>query len=158
MTPLYAIDPGETRSALVIVRGDVISGEMWENGPLVGWLTQPANRRACAHLVIEQIQSYGMPVGREVFETVFWSGRFAQAWESHGCQCAWSMLPRRDVKLTLCGSSRAKDPNVRQVLIDRFGGPLCARKGGRLAGIKGDLWAALALAVTYQQLQQEAIA
>ncbi len=32
------------------------------------------------------------------------------------------MLPRRAVKLELCADSRAKDANIRQALLDRFGG------------------------------------
>jgi hypothetical protein len=55
------------------------------------------------------------------------------------------------VKLALCGSLKAKDANIRKALIDRYGGPACVKKGGQLAGIKSHLWAALALAVTYQE-------
>jgi hypothetical protein len=56
------------------------------------------------------------------------------------------------VKLHLCGSSRAKDPNVRTALLDRFGG--AGAKGtkaapGPLYGIAADLWSALAIAVTW---------
>ena len=58
-----------------------------------------------------------MAVGAEVFETVHWSGRFTEAlWPTPVVQ-----LPRRAVKLHLCGSARAKDPNIRQALLDRFG-------------------------------------
>ena len=84
---LYAIDPGETQSAMVMLSGSAVGGQMWENDRLVAWLSQPSNRTHCGHLVIEEIQSFGMPVGREVFSTVFWSGRFAQAWSAHVCRC-----------------------------------------------------------------------
>jgi hypothetical protein len=99
-------------------------------------------------LVIEQVASYGMPVGAEVFETVFWSGRFAEA-----------SVPRRVHRITrkaivthLCGSARAKDSNVRQALIDRFGGTdAIGRKAtpGPLYGVTRDVWAALAVAICY---------
>ena len=62
------------------------------------------------------------------------------------------MLPRRAVKLALCGDSRAKDANIRQALIDRFGGSAAiGRKAapGPLYGISRDVWSALAIAVTY---------
>ena len=64
-----------------------------------------------------------------------------------------SMVYRHEVKLHLCGSARAKDANVRQALIDRFGpGKELAigRKAapGPLYGMTGDCWAALGVAVT----------
>jgi hypothetical protein len=60
-----------------------------------------------------------MPVGAEVFETIYWSGRFAEAYGvEHDAR-----ITRIDVKMHLCHSPRAKDGNVRQALIDRFGKP-----------------------------------
>lgn len=60
---------------------------------------------------------------------------------------------RRDIKLHLCNSVRAKDANIRQALIDRYGGKEKAigkkKSPGPLYGIKSHMWAALALAVTY---------
>jgi hypothetical protein len=142
---LYAIDPGTEQSALVIHHEGRITGEIWTNDGLValmgGDLLPPGR------VVIEEIQSYGMAVGREVFQTVFWAGRFAQASEATH---TWSLLGRRDVKLHLCGSARAKDANIRQALIDRYGGKAATKKGGPLYGIRSHLWSALALAVTYQ--------
>lgn len=147
--PLYAIDPGPEQSALVqITPHGTVSGFIRSNVQLVALCRAP--KGISAHLVIEQIASYGMPVGAEVFDTCVWIGRFAEAWEQSECDATLSLMPRRAVKLALCGSMKAKDPNIRQALIDRYGGPQSVKKGGPLAGIKSHLWAALALAVTYQ--------
>ena len=58
----------------------------------------------------------------------------------------------------LCGHPRAKDPNIRQALLDRFGPgrekALGTKKApGALYGIKGDEWAALAVAITWWDQQ-----
>lgn len=60
-------------------------------------------------LAVEKIEAMGMAVGAEVFETVHWSGRFFQAWRE---PAKVRRITRRAVKLGLCGSMRAKDPNT----------------------------------------------
>jgi hypothetical protein len=147
---LAAIDPGLTQSAVVVV--DVDGPAIWiryhaiaNNADVLAWLRLRDERTP---LVIEKIEGMGMAVGADVFETVYWSGRFAEAWPG-----AVSRVTRRAVKLHLCGSSRAKDPNVRQALIDRFGPGRAAAIGtskhrGPLYEISADEWAALAVAVT----------
>jgi hypothetical protein len=147
MSTIYAIDPGTTHSALVRVQDDGLTvGGMWTNDMLCINLHEGVFPQGV--LVIEQIEAMGMAVGKETFETVFWSGRFAQAWEQR--LRPWSRVTRRQVKLHLCGSMKAKDANIRQALIDRYGGIACTKKGGALHGIKSHLWAALAVAVTYR--------
>jgi hypothetical protein len=69
-------------------------------------------------VVIEMVASYGMAVGESVFETVFWIGRFYEASIREWIKCA--RVYRKDVKMNLCGQTRAKDSNIRQALIDRF--------------------------------------
>ncbi len=104
-------------------------------------------------IAIEMISSYGMAVGREVFETCVWIGRFMQAAKNPD---AVKLIYRRDVKLHLCGSPKAKDPNIRQALLDMFprtgGGktPQVGTKGqpGPLYGVSSHAWSALAVAVT----------
>ena len=64
------------------------------------------------------------------------------------------LLPRQTVKATLCHDTRAKDANVRQALLDRFGGSAAiGRKAtpGPLYGVSRDVWSALALAVCYAE-------
>jgi len=91
------------------------------------------------------VASYGMPVGKEVFETCVWIGRFMQVWHDPD---AVRLIYRRDVKLHLCGSARAKDGNIRQALIDKLGPQGTKKAPGPTYGVKSHAWAALALAVT----------
>ena len=93
------------------------------------------------------IASYGMPVGAEVFSTCLWIGRFIEKWVTFTCLPEPQLIPRGDIKLHLCRSLRAKDANVRQALIDRFGAPGTKKAPGALYGVTSHCWAALALAV-----------
>ena len=146
MTTILAIDPGTSQSAWLRFDGDrpqgfgITANDVLAKALRTGGLPDV--------VVIEKVESYGMAVGAEVFDTVWWAGQFAEA--VHRVPVV--MLPRRAVKLALCGDSRAKDANIRQALIDRFGGSAAiGRKAapGPLYGISRDVWSALAIAVTY---------
>jgi hypothetical protein len=151
---IIAIDPGNEASAFMMLDAGrpVRHGKQPNTELLAGMHGWAPRRESTPKLVVEMIASYGMPVGREVFETCVWIGRFAEAWATLGGEHA--LVYRREVKLHLCGSARAKDGNVRQALIDRFGpGRARAigikRQPGPLYGVSADVWAALAVAVTY---------
>ena len=148
MTSVLAIDPGSAQSAWLRYDGERPEGfGITANDVLARALRSGGLPDV---VVIEKVESYGMAVGAEVFDTVWWAGRFAEA--AHRVPVV--MLPRRAVKLALCGDSRAKDANIRQALIDRFGGSSAVgRKAapGPLYGISRDVWSALAIAVTYCQ-------
>jgi hypothetical protein len=145
---ILALDPGPTQSALVLYDERVglcqhfYALNDWVIAYLAAYHAQPGDT-----LVIEQIASYGMPVGGEIFQTCVWSGRFYQEWTRRKLKADW--ITRQAVKLTICGQARAKDGNVRAALIDRFGGPLTTKKGGPLYKMSGDRWAALAVAVAW---------
>lgn len=70
-------------------------------------------------LIIEMVASYGMPVGETVFQTCVWIGRFIQQVDYIGKK--YSYIYRKDEKMNICHSMKAKDSNIRQALIDRFG-------------------------------------
>ncbi len=99
------------------------------------------------------IACYGMAVGKSVFDTCVWIGRFIQAWHKD-----YTKIYRRDVKIFLCNSPRAKDGNVRQAIIDRYppdgDGKIpqigTKKKPGQLFGIHDDIWAALGVAMTFE--------
>jgi hypothetical protein len=147
VTSVLAIDPGTSQSAWLRFDGDRPQGfGISANDVLVRALRTGGLPDV---VVIEKVESYGMAVGAEVFDTVLWAGRFAEA--VHRVPVV--LLPRRAVKLALCADSRAREANIRQALIDRFGGKDTAvgRKAapGPLYGISRDVWSALAIAVTY---------
>lgn len=150
MSTILAIDPGTTESGWVLFHGERVVDSGVASNPL---MLEMVRRDDSDVLALEMIASYGMPVGREVFETCVWIGRFQQAWHSPE---AVRLVYRKDVKLHLCGTSRAKDPNVRQALIDLFpptGGGKVAQIGtkampGPLYGVSSHAWPALGVAVT----------
>lgn len=151
MTRVIGIDPGTTESAYVILDnghptafGKIPNAELLDK--VYRWPAETTNTT----LAIEMIASYGMAVGAEVFETCVWIGRFGQAWRHYGGDDPL-VVYRRDVKLHLCQSPRAKDGNVRQAIIDRFGGKELAigRKAtpGPLYGMSADVWQAMGVAL-----------
>jgi hypothetical protein len=154
---VLAIDPGSERSAFVAYSSAGLGAfAKLSNSELLahvrlnsGGIKWGYELSRTHHLAIEMIASYGMPVGREVFETCVWIGRFVEAWRG-----PHTFVYRGDVKLHLCGTKRAKDPNVRAALIDRFGPGRdkaigTKKQPGPLYGVTADVWAALAVAVTF---------
>jgi hypothetical protein len=86
-----------------------------------------------------------MAVGQETFRTVAGIGWFASLLSDF--ERPLRLVPRRAVKMHLCNSMRAKDANVRQALIDRFGKVGTKKQPGKLYGVATHYWAALGVAV-----------
>ncbi|MGH7178292.1 MAG: hypothetical protein ACREJC_13005 [Tepidisphaeraceae bacterium] len=159
---IAAIDPGSEQSGLVVLHGmRLLQHETISNSVMVALLEaqrvslavvlEQMHQTLPMTLVMEQIESFGKPVGRDIFDTVWWAGRFFQAWYPGVVE----HLTRRAVKAHLCGPGPATDAHVRQVLIDRFGPGKTKAIGlkklpGPLYGVTADQWSALALAVTWQ--------
>lgn len=182
---VLAVDPGPSESAYVFLDfesedpgdyGIVANEELKES--IIGF------RESCDHLAIEMVACYGMPVGRDVFETVLYIGQLMTLWHLEWENC--TKIYRHDEKIVLCHNARAKDSNIRQALIDRYGGerkaiggdkcPKCKGKGwfgrgrpecprcggdkwdtppGPLYEFKKDLWAALAVGLAFKDLLLE---
>lgn len=159
---VLGIDPGCFQSAWVLFDGERVQAHFIESNEAVrDALLDGSHSYMADALVIEQIASYGMPVGREVFDTVFWAGRFYEAARQYASQKTIALMPRREVKLHLCQSARAKDAHVRQALLDRFGGEKVAKGNkaspGPLHGLRKDEWQALALGVVWWDLNHEPV-
>ncbi len=139
---VLAIDPGTTQSGWVDFGGGRIIDAGVDDNHIV--LKMIEDSRADM-LAIEMIASYGMAVGREVFETCVWVGRFQQQWRD---PAGVKLLYRQAVKLHLCNSPRAKDANIRQALIDMLGPQGTKKAPGPTYGVSSHAWAALGVAVT----------
>lgn len=138
---IVGIDPGNTHSAAVIVNDGVIVNHCYlPNAEFLEWCEI---YRDCKDIdvVVEMIASYGMPVGREVFETCVFIGRLQALFGE-----TMKRVTRIQVKSTICHSAKAKDSNIRQALIDIYGPVGTQKNPGGTFGLSGDKWAALAVA------------
>lgn len=190
---LLAIDPGNEESAFVILTddGDPLSYGKVNNEELIealdggdvlfdtrgreGW-------QAFDCVAIEFPQPRGQLSSRQLFDTIFWIGRFFATLNKRPLEVYF--VDRKDVKMTLCENPRAKDANIRQALIDRYGGhdvaiggkkcDRCKGKGwsgreraacarcdgsgwekppGPLKSMASDMWQALGVGVTHQEMR-----
>lgn len=146
---ILAIDPGDKQSAYCFVDSEDLRPLQFDKveNTAVLFVLQVETYDL---VVIERLASYGMPVGRNVFETCEWVGRFTQA-----AQKPVGYIYRQDEKLHLCHDSRAKDANIRRALIDRFAthdlknGKGTKKNPDWFYGFSADVWAAYAVALTY---------
>jgi len=148
---ILAIDPGNIESAYVLMND---SYEIFQFGKIGNEnMFEIIEETMPDIVVIEMVASYGMAVGESVFETVFWIGRFYEASIREWSDC--NRVYRKDVKMNLCGQTRAKDSNIRQALIDRFAkhdfknGKGTKKNQDYFYGFKADIWSAYAVGVTY---------
>lgn len=151
-----SIDPGTTESAYVLYRiedGALLDKHKVNNDLMLDIMSILFQNNPCM-LSIEMVACYGMAVGKTVFETCLWTGRFIERWSMLGGP--YMQVYRRDVKMHLCNIPRAKDSNVRQAIIDMYppdGGGRnpqvgTKRQPGPLFGVSKDIWAALGVAIT----------
>lgn len=154
---VFAIDPGNTESGYALIQmpefqlldfGKVNNEFLLKDIPV---LAERADRFA-----IEMVASYGMAVGKDVFETCVWIGRFIQK-----SPCRHNFVYRKDEKMCLCGSLKAKDSNIRQALIDRYAtfdfksGKGTKKNPDTFYGVSKDAWQAIAVGVTYYEKENE---
>lgn len=140
---ILAIDPGEEYSGYVIMDSKTykpIKFGKEENFHVITLM----GKEMFDFVVVEMVASYGMPVGKEVFETCTWIGTFETF-----AKCPHKRIYRKDVKMNLCGTTQAKDSNIIQALKDRFGDKGTKKNPGWFYGFKADIWQAYALGVTF---------
>jgi len=149
---LLAIDPGPQISGWVITDGGVVP-ELIDFGitETIDLIQMVENWVEIDRMAVEMVASYGMAVGASVFETCVAIGQLIHAFKGDSAK-----VYRKDVKMTLCQSMRAKDANIRQAILDRYpvsGGGETPQIGikkqpGPLYGVSSHVWSALAVAIT----------
>jgi hypothetical protein len=161
---ILALDPGTNKTGWVRYDGaqhKVLCCGVLPNDVVMKMLKEECRNDGYGfHLAIEMIASYGMAVGADVFETCVWIGRFMESWHTPK---EVRRVFRNEVKLFLCNSTKAKDANVRQALLDLFpgtgGGAVpqvgTKKKPGPLFGVATHVWPALGVALaTHDRLKQ----
>ena len=164
---LLAIDPGDEYSAFVFM-------DMETYKPL--YFAKEKNNEAISHMLdyingtnemaivniksvaCEMIASYGMGVGAHVFWTCVEIGKFTKLLEQAGCKVDY--IYRKDEKMNICKSMKAKDSNIRIALIDRFA--QFDKKSGKgtkknpdwFYGFSADCWQAYAVGTTWIDIQK----
>lgn len=164
---ILAIDPGNVESAYCVIDkktykpiefGKIKNEELLEY--IFDYLPDGVDT-----LVIEKVASYGMAVGATVFDTCIWTGRIVQHYLDFTSPYRQRVeyIYRKEEKINLCNSMKAKDSNIRQALIDRFAqfdfknGK--GTKGNKdfFYGFSKDVWAAYAVGCTYLDKQKEGL-
>ena len=144
---VVGIDPGPTETGVLIIRhGLILSHGKLTNLDMMLEILLLDFRLDDLYFGIEMVQSYGMAVGKEVFETCVWHGQFL--WQA-GCFVPNERIfrpTRKEIVSHICGSAKAKDANVRQAMLDRWGPQGTKKAPGPTYGISKDVWAALAVA------------
>lgn len=145
---ILAIDPGNIESAYCLIEIDTykpVCFDKVDNDTLINVLKW--QNYAFDKVIIEKIASYGMAVGETTFDTCIWIGRFKQI--ALDCKKDVEYIYRREEKMNLCYTMKAKDSNIRQALIDRFGIVGTKKDKGFFYGFKKDIWSAYAVGITY---------
>ena len=154
---ILAIDPGSTESAYVVLNKVLkpIRFDKIPNNDLLQYLYDDNFADdGIEKVAIEMVACYGMPVGKEVFDTCVFIGELKEAIANTICADV-QFIYRKDEKMNLCNSMKAKDSNIRQALIDRFAqfdlknGKGTKKQKDWFYGFKADEWAAYAVGITY---------
>ena len=167
---ILGIDPGPDESAIAIIKFDPYHGK-W---PTLGIFGKYENRHILNSIelnlenihgcCIEQAQNHGHIVGRDVYETIWWSGRFYELAE-HSLDMDVVRMKKPTINVELCGISRATNSQIVASVTDEFepcGGGKNKRKGtkrnpGPLYGVSGqDVYDAMAAAIAfYRKIQAQ---
>lgn len=141
---VVGIDPGTYESAAVKIRFNNLSCEISDliyadNTAVLEKLKDMTHD--CDLVTIEMISSRGAPVGKSVFLTCLWIGRFME----HVANLqSIHFLSRPEVNYLMCGRRTVSDSIIRNKLINTYAEKFNDTQ--RLRDIKYDLWLALAAA------------
>ena len=153
---IVGIDPGPQETAIVVIDRfyEIVQTAKLPSEDAVRKLesmiciTSHIHQNEAVHVAIESVKSFGMPVGREVFETCYWIGEFRRICKTH--EAEYALYARQTYGNAICGCS-VDDSKLRQALALRFGGYKKSEPLFQVA--KGsDLRSAFAVAVYHMDL------
>jgi len=161
---ILALDPGNENTGYCIIKDtlEILEIRLIDNTELQEKILRDDFDFPYDKAVIEMIASYGMAVGKTVFETCVWIGIFKESIENKkDRQIEADFLYRMEEKMHICNNPRANDANIRVALIDRFA--KFDKKNGKgtkknpdwFYGFKKDIWASYAVAITYAEKKGE---
>ena len=150
-----AIDPANKDSGYVLMDDyKPIEFDKVDNEYLLKYIDELLKKHPNCHIAIEMVASYGLPVGKDVFDTCVFIGRIIEHCNS------WSFVYRKDVKLNMCHTMKGvNDTTVRRSLIDRFAkhdfktGKGTKNNPDWFYGFKADVWSAYAVGVTFLDMK-----
>lgn len=159
---ILSIDPGNQESAYVLMNESDLRpiefGKFSNENVRVEVRRLFQKHYPKVTVVIEMVAHYGkdMHAGKEVFDTCVWIGRFYEMFGDGWAEYVY----RRDEKINLCGSMKAKDADITRALIDRFAKHDFKRGKGTIKnpdwfyGFKEDIWQAYAVGVTWHDMNK----
>ena len=157
MPTVLAFDPGNVESAYCLIdaetRRPIEFGKVQNETALRYIYASNGGARRAEAVIIEMVASYGMAVGKSVFDTCVMIGRLTEAANQIGVP--YDYIYRIEEKVTICHDSKAKDANIRQALIDRFAqhdlknGKGTKKNPDWFYGFAKDEWAAYAVGTTW---------
>ena len=152
---ILAIDPGNMQSAYVLMRDyKPIEFEKIDNEEFMFVLKEFLYSGHIDKVVIEMVASYGLPVGKDVFETCVFIGRIVETCNHIGKP--YDFVYRKDVKMNICHQmTKVNDATIRHALINRFAehdfktGKGTKKNPDFFYGFGADVWSAYAVGVTH---------
>lgn len=161
-TLVIGIDPGDVQSAYACWRnGKLLSFGLHENTDFKKLMVElfedhvKKEGETCDIVFyVEDIVSMGMAVGKAVFDTAKYIGRLQEIFEAED-GLRYEMVSRIHIKMHHCGTTAAKDPNIRAAMIERFGPKGTKKDPGFFFGVAGnDIWSACAIACYGHDIEQ----
>ena len=156
---ILGIDPGNTQSAFCLCTQDLkpLAFEKTSNEVFIKLFNEAIGKHLkdgmTLKVAIEDIENFGMPAGRSLFDTAKYIGKLAYWFELEGIPVQF--IYRHEEKMTICRNPRANDATIRQALVDRFApgqpnyGKGTKKAPGFFHGFSADVWSSFAIATTY---------
>lgn len=149
---IIGIDPGPTTSGMVKYDTEtkrVIWAFPSASNDFVLSLIRDFEYNEASPVACESIEALYAHVGKETIRTIRFVGRIEEACHRHMMTVGFDsyFISPQEVKKRVCGTAAAKDPAVRQALIDILGPQGTKKDPGATYGVSKHAWRALAVAV-----------